>query len=455
VFVYHQICKKRKQIKMRLKVLLADSEKAVQIQVARHLSDRGYDVFSAVSVDEINTLLGVHSFDAVFLDVKLSSGESINLIRDIRSKQKECAVIVISDISDVATAVHAMKSGAENFITKSQGIEGLKLFIQRDLELVALRKKDTTVRRLQMNPGKPYFGDSQEIKTVYSYAGIAAKNSAVVLLTGETGTGKGVLAKWIHEHSSVRAGNFVELNCSALRGDLLRSELYGHVKGSFTSAIKDRTGLIEAARGGTLFLDEIGDIDMEVQAELLKTIEEKKFRRVGDNVLRSSDFRLICATNRDLREMAGRGIFRSDLYYRICVFPIEMPALRERHDDIFGYTDYFLKAYGYTHFPLDKALLSALTAYPWPGNIRELRNTIERALILSQGKNLETDHFPGLKGDNLLEIIGASFCQKEEIWNLNEISRRHIQRALDFFNDKLKACNALGISPSALNQKLG
>ncbi|MDR2727766.1 MAG: sigma-54 dependent transcriptional regulator [Chitinispirillales bacterium] len=440
---------------MRLKVLLADNEQAVQIQVARHLSDRGYDVFSAVSVDEVNTLLGVHSFDAVFLDVKLSNGDSINLIRDIRSKQKECVVIVISDISDVATAVHAMKSGAENFITKSQGIEGLKLFIQRDLELVALRKKDTTVRRLQMAPCKPYFGDSQQIKTVYSYAAIAAKNSAVVLLTGETGTGKGVLAKWIHDHSSVRAGNFVELNCSALKGDLLRSELYGHVKGSFTSAIKDRTGLIELARGGTLFLDEIGDMDMEVQAELLKTIEEKKFRRVGDNVLRSSDFRLICATNRDLKEMANRGTFRSDLYYRICVFPIEMPALRERHEDILGYTDYFLKAYSYNQFPLDKTLQSALTAYPWLGNIRELRNTIERALILSQGKNLEIDHFPGLKGENLLELIGAVGHQKEEIWDLNEIGRRHIQRALSFFKDKLKACQALGITQSALNQRLG
>ncbi|MCL2690409.1 MAG: sigma-54 dependent transcriptional regulator [Chitinispirillia bacterium] len=440
---------------MRLKVLLADNEQAVQIKVARHLSDRGYDVFSAVSVDEVNTLLNVHSFDAVFLDVKIASGESINLIRDIRSRQKECAVIVISDISDVAAAVHAMKSGAENFITKSQGVEGLKLFIQRDLELVALRKKDTTVRRLQMNPGKPYFGDSAQIKTVYSYAGIAAKNSAVVLLTGETGTGKGVLAKWIHDNSSVRAGNFVELNCSALRGDLLRSELYGHVKGSFTSAIKDRTGLIEAARGGTLFLDEIGDMDMEVQAELLKTIEEKKFRRVGDNVLRSSDFRLVCATNRDLKEMSNRGSFRSDLYYRICVFPIEMPALRDRHADILGYTDYFLKAYSYSHFPLDKSLQSALTAYPWLGNIRELRNTIERALILSQGKSLEIDHFPGLKGENVQELIGSVSCQKEEIWDLNEIGRRHIERALSFFDDKLKACQALGITPNALNQRLG
>jgi len=439
---------------MRLKVLLVDSEQAVKVQVARHLSDHGYDVFSAISVEEANTLLGVHSFDAVFLDVRLSNGESINLIKDIRSKEKECAVIVISDVSDVATAVNAMKLGAENFITKSQGIEGLKLFIQRDLELIELRKKDTSVRRLQMTPGKPYFGESQQIKTVYDYAAIAAKNSTVVLLTGETGTGKGVLAKWIHDHSSVRAGSFVELNCSALRGDLLRSELYGHVKGSFTSAIKDRIGLIEIARGGTLFLDEIGDMDVEVQAELLKTIEEKKFRRVGDNVLRSSDFRLICATNRDLKDMADRGTFRSDLYYRICVFPIEMPALRERPVDILGYTDYFLKAFGYNSFPLSDELQSVLTSYSWPGNIRELRNAIERALILSQSKVLGIDHFPGLMEENPLENTQKAEREKEVIWDLNEIGRRHIQRALAFFNDKLKACSALGITPSALNQKL-
>ncbi|MDR0305628.1 MAG: sigma-54 dependent transcriptional regulator [Chitinispirillales bacterium] len=439
---------------MRLKVLLVDSEQAVQVEVARHLSDRGYDVFSAVSVDEANAYLAVHSFDAVFLDVGLSDGESINLIRDIRSKEKECAVIVISGVADVATAVHAMKLGAENFITKSQGAEGLKLFIQRDLELIELRKKDTNVRRLQMAPCKPYFGESPQIKTIYDYAAIAAKNSAVALLTGETGTGKGVLAKWIHDHSSVRAGNFVELNCSALRGDLLRSELYGHVKGSFTSAIKDRIGLIEIARGGTLFLDEIGDMDMEVQAELLKTIEEKKFRRVGDNILRSSDFRLICATNRNLKAMSEKGTFRSDLYYRICVFPIEMPALRERPIDILGYTDYFLKAFGYNQ-PLSDELQSVLSSYSWPGNIRELRNTIERALILSHCKNLDIEHFPGLKGENQLESTLYPIDEKDVIWDLNEIGRRHIQRALSFFKDKLKACHALGITQSALNQRIG
>ncbi len=432
---------------MKIKVLLVDDEEVIQIGVAKHLSELGYDIFTASTMKEARELLEAQSFDVVILDVRLTDGISIDLIREIRSREKdEIAVIVISGASDVATAVKAMKLGAENFITKPLELDGLKISIQRNLELVKLRKKDTRVRRLQMSTVEPYFGDSKQIGTVREYASIAAKNSAVVLLTGETGTGKGVLAKWIHDHSNVKGGTFVELNCSALRGELLRSELYGHARGSFTSAVKDRAGLIEIAHNGTLFLDEIGDMDIEVQAELLKTIEEKKFRRIGENIVRNSDFRLICATNRNLKEMSQDGTFRSDLYYRICVFPIEMPSLKQRPNDISGYVEHFLKAFGYNQFPLEKKLAKALEEYVWPGNVRELRNMVERALILSEGRDLELEHFPGLGGNE--EGV-------EEIeWNLNEVGRKHIIRALSHFNDRLKACRALGITPTALNQRL-
>lgn len=434
---------------MKLRVLLVDDEEVIQMGVARHLSEHGYDVFSAFTLKEAKQYIKTQPFDAILLDVRLTDGNSLDLIRDIRAKEEETAIIMISGASDVATAVKAMKLGAENFITKPLEMDGLNISIQKNLELVKLKKKDTRVKRLKMSPVKPYFGNSSQIKTATNYAKIAAGNDAVVLLTGETGTGKGIMAKWIHDHSRCRSGNFVELNCSALRGELLRSELYGHAKGSFTSAVKDRAGLIEIANNGTLFLDEIGDMDIEVQAELLKTIEEKKFRRIGENVVRNSDFRLICATNRDLKEMAQEGTFRSDLYYRICVFPIELPSLRERTKDIQGYLEHFLKAFGYDRLPLDKDLLEALSEYSWPGNIRELRNMLERALILSQGKALKLDHFPGLKPNGNPEPEG-----EVPVWNLNEMGKRHIMRALEHFDDKLKASKALGITVSALNQKL-
>ncbi|MFP4164438.1 MAG: sigma-54-dependent transcriptional regulator [Chitinispirillaceae bacterium] len=433
---------------MKLTVLLVDDEEVIQMGVAKHLSDHGYDVFSAFSLKEARSHIKKQPFDAILLDVRLSDGNSLDLIRDIRAREKETAVIMISGASDVATAVKAMKLGAENFITKPLEMDGLNISIQRNLELVKLRKKDTRVKRLEMAPLKPYFGNSSQIKTACDYSRIAAGNDAVVLLTGETGTGKGILAKWIHDHSRCKAGNFVELNCSSLKGELLRSELYGHAKGSFTSAVKDRAGLVEIANNGTLFLDEIGDMDLEVQAELLKTIEEKKFRRIGENVVRSSDFRLVCATNRDLMKMAEEGTFRSDLYYRICVFPIELPSLRERTGDIRGYAEHFLKAFGYDHMPLDEEVVEALSEYSWPGNIRELRNMLERALILSQGKALKLEHFPGLLPSE------SQNSREKPVWNLNEVGKRHIMRALEHFDDKLKASKALGITVSALDQKL-
>ncbi len=190
------------------------------------------------------------------------------------------------------------------------------------------------------------------MQSVLEYAQVAATNTTIVLITGETGTGKGVLARWIHDKSDRKSGEFVELNCSSLKGEILRSELFGHVKGSFTSAVRDRVGLIEIADCGTLFLDEIGDMDMSVQSQLLKTIEEKTYRRIGENKLRKSDFRLICATNHNLAEASENGTFRKDLYYRINVFPIQLPTLKERKEDIEGLIEHILNSFGYSHLPI-------------------------------------------------------------------------------------------------------
>jgi transcriptional regulator with PAS, ATPase and Fis domain len=306
-------------------------------------------------------------------------------------------------------------------------------------------------QRLQKSE-EPYFGQSDAIQRTLEYSQVAAANDTVLLILGDTGTGKGVLARWIHDNSDRRGEAFVELNCSSLRGELLRSELFGHAKGSFTSAVKDREGLVEVADGGTLFLDEIGDMDVEVQAQMLKTIEERSYRRIGENRLRRSEFRLICATNRDLLRATKEGTFRTDLYYRICVFPIALPPLRDRIEDIAGMAEHILSGFGYPHLPLSPEVANLLVQYSWPGNVRELRNMLERAMLLSRGEPLSRIHFPGLEPSVHLTTEEP----RTSVFSLEEIEKRHITKVLkEFDGDKNRASEALGISLSSLYRRLG
>jgi two-component system, NtrC family, response regulator len=303
----------------------------------------------------------------------------------------------------------------------------------------------------QQTPQSPiFFGTSPAMVESIGHTKIAAKKDSVVLLLGETGTGKSVIARWIHDNSSRKGRPFVSLNCSSLRGDLLRSELYGHARGAFTSAIRDRAGLVESADGGTLFLDEIGEMDLGVQAELLKLIEEKSFRRIGDDRLRYSNFRLICATNRDLMAAIASGSFRLDLFYRICVFPINLPPIRKRKEELPSLIEHILRGLGYTQFPLQSDVLNLLVRNHWHGNIRELKNVLERAILLSDGTELTKSNFsaPDLPIDNESE---SGF----DTWDLAEVEKRHILAALKHFNgDKNKASLALGISLSSLYRKI-
>ncbi len=295
----------------------------------------------------------------------------------------------------------------------------------------------------------PIFGEGKSIAKVVKYVGLAAAHQSIVLLLGETGTGKGVIAKWIHENSDCKSEPFVELNCSNLKGSLMQSELFGHAKGAFTSAVNDREGLIEMADGGTLFLDEIGDMDLAAQAQLLKTIEDKSFRRVGESKLRKSNFRLICATNHDLAQESREKKFRADLFYRINVFPITVPPLRERSEDMQDLAYYFLKMFNYRQFPLSDEIIEMLKAYTWPGNVRELRNVLERACLLAQGEPLDRHHFPELSEPTAEE----SFDQETD--NLELVENRHILKTMKkYHGDKRKSSQALGMSFSNLYRRL-
>lgn len=430
-------------------ILIVDDEEATIFGYSRYLSKENYIVDTAKCLNDAKELAASKSYDTVLLDLKLPDGNALDWIQTLHTTHPTTSIIVITGVSDIPTAVKAIKYGASNFLTKPITMDDLILSIRKSLDVKELRKRDFFHQRVTNQKSEPYFGDSTPITTAMQYADVAAANSTVVLLLGETGTGKGVLARWIHDHSVRKNESFVEVNCSSLKGELLRSELFGHTKGAFTSAIKDRAGLLEVVDGGTLFLDEIGDMDLEVQAQLLKTIEEKSYRRIGENKLRFSDFRLICATNRNLSDASTDGRFRRDLFYRICIFPITLPSLKERQSDISGMVEHILTYYGYTHFPIAPDVISLLQEYTWPGNIRELRNMLERALLLTQGEQLTTAHFPGLKTCDITEDT------PKVVWNLEELEYSHIQKALTHFNgDKYETSSALGISLSSLYRKL-
>jgi transcriptional regulator with PAS, ATPase and Fis domain len=314
-------------------------------------------------------------------------------------------------------------------------------------------------------PHRPYFGAGCNVGRIIHHINAAAAVNCAVLIRGETGCGKGILARWIHNHSPRKEREFVDINCVGLKGELLKSELFGHARGSFTGAVNDRPGLIEIADGGTLFLDEVGDMDVNVQCQLLKAIEEKSFRRIGENGKRSSDFRLICATNRNLPEAMKDGSFRTDLFFRINTFPINIPPLRERKEDIPGLMTHILKEMSYGT-PLSNDVIDTLTRYPWPGNIRELRNAAERALIFAKDTPLTPEHFAGLGNDDGAETMAETAksgtestwtdpADSRHIWNLKDLENHQILRALKQFNsDKTKTCKALGISMSSLYRKL-
>jgi DNA-binding NtrC family response regulator len=431
-------------------VLIVEDDEAALFGYEKYLGKNGYAIRKASSLADAKTIVTSDTIDAILLDLRLRDGSSLEWIPELRQSYPAVPVIVITGSNDIPTAVKATKYGADNFLTKPVEMEDIKRYLDRSLEVESLRRRSYVQQRM-FGSQEPHFGSSGAITRLLDHAKVAAESDSVILLYGETGTGKGVLAKWIHDHSSRCNEAFVELNCSSLKGDLLRSELFGHVKGAFTSAIKEKEGLFEIADKGTLFLDEIGDMDIEVQTLLLKTIEERSFRRIGENRVRHSDFRLICATNRDLLKDTESGRFRKDLYYRICVYPVELPPLRTRTEDIAGLAEHILTGLGYTELPLAPEIIAALSRYAWPGNVRELRNMLERALLLSRKNTLEPRHFSGVTVSPETGLPAL-----DETDNLEEYIDAHIQRIVKKYKgDKNKASKALGISLSALYRKIG
>lgn len=432
---------------MKPRILLIEDEPGTRFGFVKYLAKSGFEIKEAESLEQAVEFFSELQFDAILLDINLPDGSGIDFIDRVRAHSADIPLIIITGDGDIPLAVDAMRRGADNFLTKPVNMAELDIFLKKSLEIGTIRKTSSSRQRL-VTKEEPCFGQSPEMQGVLHLARMAADSDAQVLLTGETGTGKGVIARWIHSHSRRSSCNFVDVNCSGLKGDLLARELFGHVRGAFTSADRDRDGLLDAADGGTLFLDEIGEMDLTTQTQFLKVLEEKTYRRLGDPRRQRSDFRLICATNRQIEAALQKGDFRQDLYFRINLLTIHIPPLRDRYGDLSEMVDYLLTSCSTPQRGISEEALAILRAYSWPGNVRELKNVLERALIISRGDRLTAGHFTWLKTDPLTSCPGKPKT-------LKEMERFQMLAALEQSGgDVAMAAKSLGISRATLYRRL-
>jgi DNA-binding NtrC family response regulator len=432
---------------MKPRILLIDDEEGARFGFTKYLSASGYEVSEAENLARARTVFSEQQFDVVILDINLPDGSGLDFIKTIRDSSSIVSIIVITGAGDIPVAVEAMRRGADNFLTKPVDMLGLELFLKKTLELASLKKNHSLRQRMEKKDIM-HFGESLAMQEVLKAARLASANGSPVLITGETGTGKGVMAKWLHRHGDRSDKPFVEVNCSTLKGDLLARELFGNVRGAYTSADRDMEGLLDAADGGTLFLDEIGEMDMGVQAQFLKVIEEKTYRRLGETKVRRSEFRIICATNKDLDAEIQDGRFRQDLYFRINLLDIHLPPLRKCVEDLPDIINHLLITGSSPAAGITEKALGLLKTYQWPGNVRELKNVLERALIFAQGAPLSPEHFSCLN-------LSASAESGRTGKTLDELQIAHIRSVLERRSgDVTKAAKDLGISRATLYRRL-
>src|SRR5580765_3290284 len=379
------------------RILIADDHDALRRGLARGLTEAKHEVEEASNGNAAIERLHDSYFDVVLSDLKMGGSDGMDVLRTTRALHPTTAAILMTAFGSVNTAVEAMKIGAFDYVQKPFEIEEMEVKIEKALEM---RRVKTDLEYLRGTQQDIYdfdkiVGSSPGLRHVLDIVKKVAKSNTTVLIRGETGTGKELIAGAIHHNSLRNSRNFVKVNCAALQENLLESELFGHEKGAFTSADKQRIGRFEQADGGTLFLDEIGDMSPSTQAKILRVLQEHEFERLGGTRTIKVDVRLIAATNRDLPAMVGLGAFREDLYYRLNVVTIEMPPLRERKDDIIPLATRFIRRFGSELKKklegLDPEAQKLLMRYNWPGNIRELENAIERAALLAEGVNIRCD----------------------------------------------------------------
>lgn len=433
---------------MKPNVLLIEDNAATRFGFVHYFSKDGYEIFEAANLAEAASRLLARRFDIIVLDINLPDGSGLDFIRTARGSDPCIPIIVITGEGDIPLAVEAMRLGADNFLTKPVDNAALAAFMRKTLEIGVLKQQQSARKRLEKRDGF-FIGENRTMKEMHGLALAAAAGDIPVLITGETGTGKGMLARWIHQQGSRAANECVELNCSALRGEMLSREIFGNARGAFTSADQDRKGLLDVADRGTLFLDEIGDMGIDVQAQFLKVLEEKSYRRLGDIKLLRSNFRLICATHHQLDSLVASGRFRQDLIYRINMMTIHLPPLRERISDLPALVEYLLRSLGSSASVVSDEVMELLRGYHWPGNIRELKNVLERALLLTpQGSTLRQAHFSSLANTRLNQPAPNPQTARE-------VEEAHIRTVLDQMGGDIgKTSKSLNISRATLYRRL-
>jgi two-component system response regulator AtoC len=376
------------------RILVVDDEPRMSEVVARALAKRGHEVRTAGDGSEALRLLEEEPADLVFTDQRMQPTDGMELLRTIRDRYPDTRVVMMTAYGEVSHAVAAMKAGASHYLNKPIDLEELQLLAERLLAERELERDNVRLRQVlvRQGPESDLRGASDAMRRVAELIQRVAPTEATVLIRGESGTGKELTARSIHRQSSRHGGPFVAVNCAAIPDSLLESELFGYVKGAFTGADSDKAGLFELANKGTIFLDEIGEANAGVQAKLLRALEERKFIPVGGRREVEVDIRILAATHRDLEKLIAEGAFREDLYYRFNVFPVDLPPLRDRLEDLDVLARHFLTQLGRPSEHLSPAILAQLRTYPWPGNIRELRNIIERAHILAGPVPIGVEH---------------------------------------------------------------
>lgn len=437
---------------MPASVLIIDDEEQLRKLLSRIISLEGFTVMEANTFQAASLAISKQTPDVILCDVRLPDGNGVEFVKTFKSAYPLAEIILLTAYGNISDGVRAMKNGAFDYIVKGDDNDRIIPLLHQAVDKAALQKKSAIrISKTADFDFTSIIGESKTIKHAIILAKKIADSNATVLLLGETGTGKEVFANAIHHNSKRNKNAFVAINCSAFSRELLEGELFGHKAGAFTGAVKDKKGLIEVAEGGTLFLDEIGELNIELQAKLLRVLENGEFIKLGDTRVSKANVRIIAATNRDLQKNIAEGHFREDLFYRLNVFTIELPALRERREDIPALTAYFLTQFtareSRQSLQIGKITMQLLQQYSWKGNIRELKNVTERAAIMCEGTEILPEHLP-------YEIQQQNAVNLPEL-SLAAVEKYHIQKILHYTNgNKAKAARLLEIGLATLYRKM-